>query len=462
MINKLKLHFTNPLKILGFVTIITGLVIAIATMGYLLLLSLYIIGVGCLLYLVNYLIIKLSKRHSRYKQWGLSAVYLVLVAYSYFKWQEHTSFTFPSHTKNAGIIFGIAGYPELPRTVFWTKKVIFPKNGIIITSTKAEDMPDWQQYYFSDNSSPKTDSDVVWNPNFDYNCILNNKVIRAWIFTLKKDTGLSVQRAITALSNQINKGKLKTFYKTSDQLIINAKDGTYLSLQGKGISFLPEAVSHIKVNTVYLAENHFTTIPRQLYQTPGLHDIYISANPIKELPNDLYKVKELKSLLVSKTLIKEISADLSKLNNLTYFNISGNGLTVFPEHIKAIPHLKSLSIQENNFKDLDFLDTKLLGLETLHVYSNKLRSMKGIDLLLNLRELLIFDNKLDSISSDIGKLRNLEKLEIWDNPIHYISPQIRMLTHLKELSLDDNYLTAQDKRNLKEWLPQCTITFQTR
>jgi hypothetical protein len=462
MISKLKLLLTNPLKALGFVTLILGLGVIIITKGYLLILGIVIIGAGWFLYLVNYFISKLNGKANRCAKWGISITYLLLCMCSYLKWQEHTTFTFPNRDKNAGIIFGIEGYPKLPATIFWSKSVTFPPNGFLITSTKEEEMPTWQRYRFADGTTPKSDSDVVWNPDFTYNCIINNKVIKAWTFTLQKDTGLLVQRAIATLGNQVNEGKAKTNYYTTDRLIVNSKDGDYLSLQGKGLSFLPDAVSQLHVNTVYLANNHFRTIPLQLYKIPGLHDVYLSANPIEKLPNDLYKIKSLKSLLVSKTLIKDIKVDLSGLDSLTYFDISDNGLTVFPKQIKAIPHLQSLSIQENEFTDLSFLDGNLQGLETLHVYSNKLTGMSGIGVLVNLKELLIFDNKLDSIPDKIANLTRLEKLEIWNNPIHYISPKIKKLIHLKELRLDDNYLTAKDKMHLKEWLPKCVINFQTR
>ena len=51
-----------------------------------------------------------------------------------------------------------------------------------------------------------------------------------------------------------------------------------------------------------------------------------------------------------------------------------------------------------------------------------------VDNLLNLKELLIFDNEIDSIPDCIGSLINLEKLEIWSNPIEYVTPEIQKLT----------------------------------
>ena len=76
--------------------------------------------------------------------------------------------------------------------------------------------------------------------------------------------------------------------------------------------------------------------------------------------------------------------------------------------------------------------------------------------------LLIFDNKIDSIPDNISDLESLEKLEIWDNPIRYISPNISKLTNLKSIRIDDDNLNQVDKDNLKSWLPNCEINYQTR
>jgi len=143
--------------------------------------------------------------------------------------------------------------------------------------------------------------------------------------------------------------------------------------------------------------------------------------------------------------------------------LRANKLSKFPEKIKTIPHLKWLSIEENEFKDLEFVDSNLSELRTLQVYTNKIKRISdNVRYLSNLRELLIFDNQIDSIPNCIGSLVNLEKLEIWNNPLRYISPEIKKLTKLEEIRLDDNYLSRNDKKQLKQWLTNCEIHFQTR
>ncbi|MEJ8757572.1 leucine-rich repeat domain-containing protein [Pontibacter sp. H259] len=106
---------------------------------------------------------------------------------------------------------------------------------------------------------------------------------------------------------------------------------------------------------------------------------------------------------------------------------------------------------------------RLEKLEMLDLYTNEIKSISDeTKYLKNLKELQIFDNQIDSIPDNIGDLKSLEKLEIWNNPIRYISPNISKLTKLKSIRLDDDYLSEKDKQNLKVWLPNCAIFFQTR
>jgi Leucine-rich repeat (LRR) protein len=140
-----------------------------------------------------------------------------------------------------------------------------------------------------------------------------------------------------------------------------------------------------------------------------------------------------------------------------------NNLTEFPEQIKTIPNLTWLSLNDNELRDISFIDNRLGKLEKLYLYSNEIEHFpKEIKYLPHLKELLIFDNQIDSIPDYFSTLTNLEILEIWDNPIKYISPEIKKLQKLRQMRIDDDNLTTQDKENLRSWLPNCTINFQTR
>jgi hypothetical protein len=378
------------------------------------------------------------------------------------KWQEHNYLIFPKDFKGqAGIIFGIKGYPELPKTKFWKKTIIIPKDGIIITSTKAEDIPNSIRFVYSDNSRVNHE-DINWEPNFEMDCIVCDSKIKSWLFQVDSDSS-TVKEIMTSLCNEIASNRKSSNYKSENSVVWSDDKGKYLWLQDKGLTSLPDGLGKLNIYKAILTGNNLNKIPKQIFEINSLENLIFAANPISQFPCDLSRLKRLKSISFAETGIKEINCDLSQLDSLEHFDIARNGLTKFPDQIKTIPNLTWLSLNGNQFTDFSFIDSRLKHLEILYLYTNKVKSIsRETKFLVNLKQLLIFDNEIESIPDNIADLKNLEKLEIWDNQIKSISPKIAGLTKLKSLILDDDFLTQTDKDNLKKWLPNCEINYQTR
>lgn len=461
----MKRILSTPLKFCGFLTILIGIAVSILTFGYLIILGLCFIGIGLLLYLINF-ILKRNVRNSqvfKVSQISLTIIYLLFATWTYLKWQEHNEITFPKEFNGeAGIIFGIENYPELPQTEFWTKKIIIPKNGILITSTKVEEIPSTLQFYIG-NEKINDYRKVDWNPNFEFDCIVNDNKIKAWLFTINDSKQKNVRKKITELCNEISNDKVSSSYKSNNSIISTDKKGKYLWLQNKGLTSLPNDLGKLDIYKAILTGNDLTEIPNQVFEISSLQNLIVAVNPIKDFPCELNRLKRLKSISIAKTEITEINCDLSKLDSLEHFDISRNNLNNLPNEIKNIPNLKWLSLNGNSFTNLSFIDKELKNLETLYLYTNEINELGNeTKYLSNLKELSIFDNKIESIPENIGDLINLRKLEIWNNPIKSISSNISKLTNLRTLRIDDDYLTKKDKENLKNWLPNCEINYQTR
>ena len=457
--------FNSALRTLGFLTILFAIAVTVLTGGYGLFLGLYVLGVGILIYIIDFLVTRFIKDRKVF--WRaplvLTITYLLFCIWVYMMWQEHNAIIFPDNFKGqAGIIFGIEGYPPLPETKFWKKTIEFPDNGIIITSTKQEEIPNTIRYYFISGKGGDYNQ-IFWDANSEYYCIVNNSVIKTWLFTFDNQPTLQVKKRINELINEINIGKAKSAYTTDNRVLVENNKGKYLWLQDKNLDFIPVAVSNLNIYKVILTSNNFTEIPKQILSIKALEDLTIGHNPITEISPDINKLKRLKSLTLNATNIKEIKTDLSNLDSLEHFDFSDNETSFLPDQVKNIPNLTWLLLNDNKFQDISFIDARLQKLEMLYLYTNKIKKISvEIKLLPNLKELVIFDNQIDSIPDCISALTNLERFEIWNNPIKYISPEIKKLQKLKEMRIDDDYLTEQDKQNLKIWLPNCTIHFQTR
>ncbi|RZF61453.1 leucine-rich repeat domain-containing protein [Sphingobacterium corticibacterium] len=454
----------SPMKVMAFLTTAVGL-LAILTFSYFFFLGIYLLGIGLLLYIIDFALRKLSKNRRIYEvgQTVLTLGYLVVVFVFYMRWQEHNYIILPKDFDGqSGIIFGIEGYPELPKAKFWKRTITLPEMGILITSTKFEDIPRMVRFGSAD-SPVLVYPNVRWNPNVTVDCIVCDNKIEAWSFSKGKEDGSNLKDLMVSLCNNIVEGKEKSFYKSEDSSILQDANGNYLWLMNRGLSTLPRGIGKLSVYKAILTDNNFTSIPEQIFEIKGLEDLVLAVNPLTEFPCELPRLHSLKSVSFAETGITKIPCDLSKMDSLAHFDLSRNDLTTFPEKIKTIPSLKWLSLQNNKLADITFIDERLQKLETLYLYNNVIKSLtQETKFLGNVRELLIFDNEIDSIPDNIADLKNLEELEIWDNPITYISPKIATLTGLRSLRLDDDFLTEHDKKNLRKWLPNCTIFFQTR
>lgn len=461
----MKRIFGSALKTLGFLTILLSIPITILFGGWGFFLVLYIIGVGLLLYIVDFAISFFFKDPKVFwrVQITLGTIYILLCAWTYMKWQEHNAIIFPNDFQGqAGIIFGIEGYPELPQTRFWKKTIYIPEDGLIITSTKEEEIPQRIIFSFKDNSIVDYNR-INWNPNFEIDCIVSDSKIKSWLFQTDSTEMSRVKNKMIELCNDISADKVNSFYKSEFSVITTDNRGKYLHLQDKGLNSLPSGIEKLNIYKAILTGNDLTEIPPPIFEIKSLEELIFAVNPIVEFPCNLSKLERLKSISFAETGIKEINCDLSQFDSLEHFDMARNQLTVFPEQIKTIPNLTWLSLNDNKLKDISFVDNRLGKLETLYLYTNEIESIStDIKYLSSLKELLIFDNKIDSIPDYFSTLTNLEKLEIWDNPINYITPEIKKLQKLRQLRIDDDNLTIQDKENLKNWLPNCTINFQTR
>lgn len=454
----------SPLKILGLLSVLLGLTVAILTGGYLIILGAYFIGFALLLFLLDWLT-KKTKTSKAYwiSQVVLSLSYVAFLTFSYLDWNKHNLIVFPNEFQgDGGIVFGIEGYPELPEMKYWVRTIEIPSSGILITSTKEEELPNKFQFQYKDGSSLDF-RDSTWNFSYstEFPCILTNSVIKNYSFTIGNNSRASFQELLSNLCDSINKGKLVTAYVSEYSPIVKEVETPYLHLQNKGLSKLPQNINTLQLKEIILTGNNFTEFPDEVLNMPQLEELLIGHNPVSKLPDNLESLKNLKRLSINATQIKEFPSDLSALENLETIGLDHNEFKKVPEPILTLPNLKRLKLNNNDLTDLKFIDRRLERLESIYLYSNQIKQIDcEIENLVNLKELLIFDNEIDSIPDCIGSLTNLEKLEIWSNPIKYVTPDIQKLTKLKSMRMEKDNLTEEQMEEIRKWLPNTEINFQ--
>lgn len=454
----------TPIKILGLLSVVLGLTVAILTGGYLIFLGAYFIGFALLLFLLDWLTKKTKTKKAFWiSQIAVSVAYVVFLSFSYLDWNKHNLIVFPNDFQgDGGIVFGIEGYPELPKMNNWKRTIEIPSNGILITSTQEEELPNKFQFRYQ-NGSNLDFRDSTWNfsHSTEFPCILTSSIVKHYSFKIGNTSSSNFQELLSNLCDSINQGKLASAYVSEYSPIVKEIETPYLHLQNKGLSKLPQNINTLQVKEIILTGNNFTEFPAEVLNMSQLEVLLIGHNPVSKLPDNLGSLKNLKRLSINATLIKEFPSDLSALENLESIGLDHNDFKIVPEPILTIPNLKRLKLNNNDLTALKFIDRRLEGIESIYLYSNQIKQIDcEVENLVNLKELLIFDNEIDSIPDCIGSLTNLEKLEIWSNPIKYVTPEIQKLTKLKSMRMEKDNLTEEQMEDIRKWLPNTEIDFQ--
>lgn len=309
----------SPLKLLGSITILIGLITIIFTYGYLLILGLMIIAVGLIPFVIDK---RISTGESKWltKQIAASIIYLVTLAVVWLNWQSHNQIEFKNmEIQSAAIVFGVDGYPELPKSEFWKRKIKIPENGLLITSTKASEISNSIKY--EDKANP-----IDWNPNFSFPCIINKGEIRAWLFT--KGNDYSITNDISDLAEVVCINN-STKHHSSESPIWNDKTkGNYLWLQDRNLSRLPSYIDTIDVYKMILTGNNFSSVPKQVINNQNLKELYLSKNKIESLTTSLTNLKDLRLLAINGNKIIDIPNEIVMMENLEVIYLKENNISV--------------------------------------------------------------------------------------------------------------------------------------
>jgi len=139
------------------------------------------------------------------------------------------------------------------------------------------------------------------------------------------------------------------------------------------------------------------------------------------------------SISIAKSKIKHVEE-----NNLSSLDLSDLGLTTVPREIGNCSNLKELILWRNKIKELPKEIGKLKKLQILYLSGNKLSTLPSeIGELTNLRELYLTWNEIKEFPIEITYLKRLEKLVLYQNRIKELPFEFSNLK-LEMLDLNDN------------------------
>ena len=249
----------------------------------------------------------------------------------------------------------------------------------------------------------------------------------------------------------------------------DSKQQTLLDLSHSLLTLLPQSITISEsVSEINLSSNLFCTVPIQVLSLKNIHSLDISNNMIQHISKDLIialsSFKNLENVNFSDNKITFIDSCIDHLTSIHSLHIGGNGTfsCSLPSSLFKMVNILNLSIegfklieQPNNLQNLQNLNQLSFAqnclnsfemnssiIQTLNLKYNQITNTSlKINSCINLTNIDLSHNRLDSIPECIFKKEKLIRLNLSNNQITRISPYLSQCKNLQFLDISNNQLT---------------------
>lgn len=240
-----------------------------------------------------------------------------------------------------------------------------------------------------------------------------------------------------------------------------------LNLSGTALSSLRKEIGTLtNLQMLDLGYNlNLRILPKELWSLKNLQSLSLSYNRnLSTLPKELWFLKSLQSLsLFFNDSLSSLPKEFENLKNLQSIYISGNSLISLPKELWGIENLQKLTL---NGTSLSSLPGELWALKNLQglslLFNPQIKELpKEIDHLTNLQSLVLsFNSQLKKLPKEIGNLTNLQILNLsYNDSLASLPKELGQLTQLQTLDLRGCPIPEEEKKKIKNWLPNCQVYF---
>jgi hypothetical protein len=134
-------------------------------------------------------------------------------------------------------------------------------------------------------------------------------------------------------------------------------------------------------------------------------------------------------------------------DSLEILNLTGNALTDLPDDITKLTQLKVIFCSENQFNHVPEVLGQLPNLSMVGFKANQISELSAKSLPKNLRWLILTDNQLSELPTEIGQCVHMQKLMLAGNQLRELPPSLAACTQLELLRISANQL-----HTLPDWL----------
>ncbi|UVH52953.1 leucine-rich repeat-containing protein kinase family protein [Pseudomonas sp. CBSPBW29] len=134
-------------------------------------------------------------------------------------------------------------------------------------------------------------------------------------------------------------------------------------------------------------------------------------------------------------------------DSLEILNLTGNALSSLPDDLHRLPHLRVLFCSENAFTEVPECLGQCAQLSMIGFKSNQISSVPAASLPPLLRWLILTDNRISQLPSELGERPLLQKLMLAGNQLEQLPPSLAQCKNLELIRIASNRLTR-----LPDWL----------
>ncbi|BBM87899.1 leucine-rich repeat domain-containing protein [Candidatus Uabimicrobium amorphum] len=153
-----------------------------------------------------------------------------------------------------------------------------------------------------------------------------------------------------------------------------------------------------------------------------------------------------------------IPREIGKLVQLQQCCLHSN-FTEVPQEFAMLTSLQKLTLSSQNCTSFPTVVCQLNSLTHLSLNMPISEIPKEISQLQSLTHLSFSGSDIRAIGKYIAKLTHLTHLKIYQNYAVKICEEIQQLTSLKRIEFCNCRISAQQKRQIKEWLPHCAVSY---
>jgi len=224
---------------------------------------------------------------------------------------------------------------------------------------------------------------------------------------------------------------------------------------------VPDTTRILETLDLYRARR-YEGIPEALDAgTEHVYKLVLYGQRMGSLSPDIGRFTYLQSLDIALNELTELPREVSQLHYLQGFYANGNALDEFPAQILLLPLLSRVDLSDNMIREIPAGIAKMDQLTRLSLNNNSISDIpEQLFSLKNLSVLGLAGNNLIRISGSIGNLVNLEKLDLADNFLTDLPAEITLLSgSLIELNIRGNQITPEKVERLAEALPKTRIRY---